>query len=89
MVNAAASGTHHGGAWHGGWPAGPLDPRPMVEGSYAGWLGPPLMLKPALSSANGHQRRKRQLDSLRTFSPILVSLPVTCDTASLGRWASC
>jgi hypothetical protein len=47
------------------------------------------MLKPALSSANGHQRRKRQLDSLRTFSPILVSLPVTCDTASLGRWASC
>jgi hypothetical protein len=28
---------------------------------------PPLMAKPALSSTDGHQRRSRQLDSLRTF----------------------
>jgi hypothetical protein len=30
------------------------------------------MLKPALSSADGHQRRKRQLDSLRTFLPTVT-----------------
>jgi hypothetical protein len=55
----------------------------------AGWghlRGP----EPALSSMNGSERRKRQLDSVRTLSPILVALPVTCDTASLagGRVAN-
>jgi hypothetical protein len=33
---------------------------------------------------NGSERRKRQLDSLRTLSPVLVALPVPCDTASLA-----
>jgi hypothetical protein len=36
------------------------------------------VLKPALSSTNGHQHRSRQLDSIRTFSPILATPPVTC-----------
>lgn len=40
--------------------------------------------EPALSSMNGSERRKRELDSLRTLSPILVALPVPCDTASLA-----
>jgi hypothetical protein len=46
----------------------------QVEGSYAGWLGASLMLKPVLSSADGHQRRKRQLDSLRTSQPGPIGL---------------
>jgi hypothetical protein len=33
------------------------------------------MLKPALNSTDGHQRRKQQLDSLRTF--LLAALPVS------------
>jgi hypothetical protein len=41
VINAPVSGTHHGGPWHGGWAAEPLDPQPTVEGSYAGQLGPP------------------------------------------------
>jgi len=36
---------------------------------------------------NGSERRKRQLDSLRTLSPILVALPVPCDTASAWETA--
>ena len=32
------------------------------------------MLKPALSSTNGHWRRNRQLDSLRTLSSIPATL---------------
>jgi hypothetical protein len=55
----------------------------------AGWehlRGP----EPALSSMNGSERRNQQLDSVRTLSPILVALPVPCDTASLagGRAAN-
>src|SRR6266511_1557066 len=49
----------------------------------AGWdhfRGP----EPALSSINGRERRSRQLDSIRTFWPILVALPVACDTPSLA-----
>ncbi len=85
IVNTiGASDTPHGGPWRGAQSAGPLVPQRVVEGSYAGWLGAPLMLKPALSSMNGSERRKRQLDSLRTLSPILVALPVACDTASLA-----
>jgi hypothetical protein len=36
------------------------------------------VLKPALSSINGRERRNRQLDSVRTFFPILGSLLMTC-----------
>jgi hypothetical protein len=49
----------------------------------AGWehlRGP----EPPLSSMNGRERRKRQLDSLRTFWPILVALSVPGDTAGLA-----
>jgi len=46
------------------------------------------LLKPALSSTNGHQHRSRQLDSIRTFSPILATPPVTCGSASLVLWAN-
>jgi hypothetical protein len=63
-VNAPTSGTRHGGAWHDAWPAELLDPQAGVEGSYAGWLGAPSMLKPALNSTDGRQRCKQQLDSL-------------------------
>jgi hypothetical protein len=45
------------------------------------------MPKPALSSMNGSERRKRQLDSLRTLSLILVALPLPCDTASAWETA--
>ncbi len=40
VVNAAASGTRHGGPWRGAWPAESLDPQLTVEGSYGGQLGP-------------------------------------------------
>jgi hypothetical protein len=46
-------------------------------GRFVCWpVGTTSLLKPALSSINGRERRNRQLDSLRTFSPILVALPV-------------
>jgi hypothetical protein len=36
---AVISGIPLAGPWRGAGPAGPPDPRPAVEGSYAGWLG--------------------------------------------------
>jgi len=53
MVNAGGSGTHRGGSWRGAWPAGPPDPQPAVEGSYAGQLGPP---PSAQTCAEQHKR---------------------------------
>src|SRR5215218_885225 len=43
MVNACdASGSPHVWSSRGAWPAEPPDLQPVVEGSYAGWLGAPL-----------------------------------------------
>jgi hypothetical protein len=88
-VNAPTSGTRHGGAWHDAWPAELLDPQPGVEGSYAGWLGAPRLLKPAPTSTDGRWRRNRQLDSLRTCSPIpaVVDSSVHRRRHGSGRWA--
>jgi hypothetical protein len=36
---AVISGTPLAGPWRGAGPAGPPDPQPAAEGSYAGWLG--------------------------------------------------
>src|SRR5215218_5861876 len=42
MVNACdASGSPHVWSSRGAWPAEPPDLQPVVEGSYAGWLGAP------------------------------------------------
>jgi hypothetical protein len=48
------------------------------------------MLKPALSSADGHQRRKRQLDSLRTFLLGCSGRTMTSagDIDQLGGWSA-
>jgi hypothetical protein len=88
-VNAPTSGTRHGGAWHDAWPAELLDPQPAAEGSYAGWLGAPRLLKPAPTSTDGRWRRNRQLDSLRTCSPIpaVVDSSVHRRRHGSGRWA--
>jgi hypothetical protein len=42
-------------------------------------IGAPLMLEPALSSADGRQRRKRQLDS---YEPSLLE----AERQQLDRW---
>jgi hypothetical protein len=34
--------TRDGGPWRAAWPRESSDPRPVVEGSYAGWLGRPI-----------------------------------------------
>ena len=49
----------------------------------AGWDHSPV-LKPALNSADGHQRRKRQLDSLRAF--LLGCSGRTMASAGDRRW---
>jgi hypothetical protein len=46
------------------------------------------VLKPALSSTDGHQRRNRQLDSLRTFLPIQAAPQVTGDTRTMSTTVS-
>jgi hypothetical protein len=53
----------------------------------AGWdhIG---VLKRALSSTDGRWRRNRQLDSIRTFLPMLAASPVTGDTRTVSTTVS-
>ena len=64
------SGIHHGGAWRGGWPAGLLDPQPMVEGSYAGWLGPH---QSAQTCAEQHKRLRAPQPAARRLTNLVGS----------------
>src|SRR6266568_1957651 len=76
------SGTHHGGLWRGAWPAEPSDPQPVVEGSYAGWLGPHSR---AQTCVEQHKRRRAPQPATRQLTNLLVHPGHTASDLEIGE----